>query len=62
MTSGRSDLVDLELPEFRRASTEKAWAFKNLKDVVVWIAKSQAEYEDGTLTLPEWLAAEKELV
>lgn len=33
-----------------------------IKRDAVWIPKSQAELADGVLTLPEWLAMEKDLI
>jgi predicted kinase len=43
--------------------TEKAYRIDN-GTIVFWIPKSQCELSDDrkTLTLPEWLAIEKELV
>lgn len=43
--------------------TEKAWLvdFGELKPV--WLAKSVVQKnDDGTFTMPEWLAKEKELI
>lgn len=60
-TSGRSDLVDVA-GELRR-ETEKAFLiFDGLKEV--WLPKSQVEHspQDGTFTMPEWLAMEKGLI
>lgn len=35
---------------------------ENGKDKGTWIPKSQAEYDDGELQLPEWLAEQKGLI
>lgn len=46
-----------------KAETEKAWLIvtDDLKEA--WLPKSQVENnQDGTFTLPEWLAIDKELV
>lgn len=66
--AGRSDLVDVEV--FKRQETDKAWGFAPpwQRNNLVWVPKSMAEFEEegpngkGTLTLPEWLAKEKELI
>lgn len=43
--------------------TENAYLIE-YEGTKVWVPKSQVEFdeEDGTLTLPEWLAMEKELI
>lgn len=59
---GRSDLIDVAVQV--HAETEKAWLVSDTgerKDAV-WIPKSQAELDEGVLTLPEWLATEKKFV
>ncbi len=63
MTSGQSNLIDLDDCEVL-FETEKAFAVKNIKDETVFLPKSLVEFdeEDGTITLPEWLAEEKELI
>lgn len=59
MTSGRSDLVDVEL-ELR---FETGDAFKVSDGTIVcWLPKSQCERDGNVFTMPEWLAAEKGLV
>ena len=58
--SRSNDLIDIagEI----RAETEKAIQFFD-GDVVVWLPRSQIEVnDDGTVTMPEWLAIEKGLV
>lgn len=58
----KSDLIDCAVQI--HAETEKAWLVSDTgerKDAV-WVPKSQAEFEDGVLTLPEWLAKENELI
>lgn len=46
-----------------KGETEKAYRFYDGKETV-WLPKSQVEwYEDeGTMTMPEWLALEKGLI
>jgi hypothetical protein len=64
----RSDLVDLSLAI--EGETEKAVRVRNLKDQPVWLPKSQVEVEEeearsgrfAIVTMPQWLAEEKELV
>lgn len=44
-------------------STDKAWLIVTEDKKEVWLPMSQAENNgDGTFTMPEWLAIEKELV
>lgn len=64
MSNFDSKLVDLEVE--LRHETDKAWLIYDGK-IEQWIPKSQAELDlksdvRGTLTLPEWLAKEKELI
>jgi len=60
MTSGKSDLVDVHGEV--RGGTDKAIMFHD-GDQTVWLPRSQIEInDDGTVTMPEWLAIEKELV
>lgn len=56
-----NDLVDI--PGTVMGGTEKAYRFYDGK-ITVWLPKSQVEWdeESHTMTLPEWLAIEKELV
>lgn len=47
--------------------TEKAWQFilpglPESPSRTFWVPKSQAEYKNGVLELPEWLAKEKDLL
>lgn len=60
MTSGRSDLIDIAAE--LRHETERAFlVFDGTR--TVWLPKSQVEQnDDGTFTMPEWLAKEKELI
>lgn len=59
MTSGRSDLVDIEAKLVHQ--TEKAYLLK-VGDREAWVPKSQVEDNgDGTFTMPEELAVEKEI-
>lgn len=61
MTTGRSDLIDIACE--LRGETEKAWrVFDGAR--TVWVPKSQCEFDadSGTLTMPEWLAKDKELI
>lgn len=68
-TTGRSNLIDLEVCVYAR--TEKAWLVSGVGEDAnkrVWVPLSQIEvvHDSGGLmaeiTLPEWLAIEKELV
>lgn len=58
----KSDLIDCAV--CLHAETEKAWLISDTgeRNDAVWIPKSQAELADGVLTLPEWLAKEKDLI
>lgn len=73
MTTGRSDIVDVTLT--RRAEREKAIAFwqgdrdDTGREVWVWLPISQIEIDGPdhrgatvTVSLPEWLAKDKELI
>jgi hypothetical protein len=53
-------LTDIELEI--KAETDRAVMVENLKGKVVWLPKSQIEIDNGVITLPEWLAIEKELI
>lgn len=56
----RNELVDIAGEV--RAETEKAVQF-NDGTRSVWLPRSQIEInDDGTITLPEWLALDKELI
>ena len=56
----RRELVDIE-GEIR-AQTEKAIQFYDGK-TTAWLPRSQIEInDDGTVTMPEWLAMDKGLV
>jgi hypothetical protein len=57
----RSDLVDVAGEV--QGETEKAYRFFDGVRVV-WLPKSQCEWDidDKVMTLPEWLAADKELI
>lgn len=60
MITGRSDLVDVTAD--LRGETDAAYRIDN-GGVTVWVPKSQVEMnDDGTFTMPEWLALEKELI
>lgn len=56
-----NELVDLS-GEIR-AETQKAWCFYDGK-TTVWLPKSQCEWdsESRVMTLPVWLATEKDLI
>ena len=63
----KSDLIDITV--CRHAETDKAVLVSDDGDKAnaVWIPKSQCEIDEGqcgyiTITLPEWLALEKELI
>jgi RNase P/RNase MRP subunit p29 len=57
----KSDLVDISGEV--RGETEKAFRFTD-GSMIVWLPKSQCEWDvnSRTMTMPEWLAIEKELV
>lgn len=58
--TGKSNLVDIEAE--LQHETDMAFLL-NAEGVQVWVPKSLVENnEDGTFTLPEWLAMEKGLV
>lgn len=59
--SRRNELVDIS-GEIQ-FETEKAYRFFD-GDKTVWLPKSQCEWDpsDKTMTMPEWLAKEKELI
>jgi hypothetical protein len=60
-TSGRSDIVDVE-GEIREPGTELAVQFYD-GERTVWLPRSQIEInDDGTVSMPEWLAQEKGLI
>ena len=58
--SGRSDLIDIAAE--KRGETDKAiHLFDGTR--TEWVPKSQVEDNgDGTFTMPEWLAVEKEFL
>ncbi len=61
MTSGKSDLI--EIAADLKHETEKAYLIDGGSGKEIWIPKSQAEKnEDGTFTMPEWLAKAKGLI
>ena len=58
--SGQSDLI--EIAGDLRRETEKAFLIFD-GDKEVWLPKSQVENnDDGTFTMPEWLAMDKGLI
>ncbi len=59
MSTGKSDLVELECETLHE--TDKAILIA-VGDEKAWLPKSMVEFEDGTVTLPEWLAIEKRLI
>lgn len=60
---GNSDLIDIAGTLAAPFETEKAWRFYDGK-ITVWLPKSQCEWDsiENTMTMPEWLAKEKELI
>lgn len=57
MTSGKSDLIDISAEV--KGETDKAWRLYDGARTE-WVPKSQAEQnQDGTFTMPEWLAKDK---
>lgn len=55
----KKELVDI--PGEVHGETEKAYRFHD-GDRHVWLPKSQVEWDGETMTMPMWLATEKELV
>jgi hypothetical protein len=66
----RSNLVDVVLIRIREAPSGLAWGFKETyeQEGLIWLPKSEIEMEPSkkadvfTVTMPQWLAEEKELV
>ena len=66
----KSDLVDITLIRVQEAPSGKAWGFKETENSegLVWLPKSQIEMESTKkegifmVTMPEWLAQDKELI
>lgn len=57
---GRKTLVDIAAEI--QGETDKAWRLSD-GDTTEWVPKSQVEdNEDGTFSMPEWLAIEKGFV
>lgn len=56
----KSDLVDIDVVITHR--TDKAWLVDFGGKAKKWVPKAQCEYYEGVLTLPEWLAIEKEMI
>ncbi len=61
-------LVDVDAVELKR-ETEKAYGLSqgeldaNDREIIIWVPKSQVERnQDGTFTMPEWLAMDKGLI
>lgn len=59
MTTGKSDIIDIYCDVL--LETEKAILVENGNNKV-WLPKSMVEFEDDTVTLPEWLAIDKGLI
>ena len=57
--NGRSNLIDLAARLVHE--TEKAWLLDFGEEKPVWIAKSIAEFDGETCTIPEPIATEKGL-
>lgn len=57
----RSNLTDIAGEV--TGETDKAYRFYDGK-IIVWLAKSQCEWDadDKTMTMPEWIAKEKDLI
>jgi hypothetical protein len=55
-------IIDVEVDGLA-TQTEKAWCVRHGRKMI-WVPKSLAEYDpcDNVITLPEWLAQEKELI
>lgn len=55
------DIIEVEVEIIHQ--TETAIKVENLKGVNVWLPKSKIEIHDnGEISLPEWLAIDRELV
>jgi hypothetical protein len=60
-TRGRSNIIDIE-GEIRGPGTDLAVQFYD-GERTVWLPRSLIEInDDGTVSMPEWLAKEKELI
>ncbi len=61
MMSHRNELVDIIAILLHE--TERAFLIViDEGDRRIWLPKSLVEYDDGTFTMPEWLAMEKGLI
>ena len=66
----KSDLIDIEMFVVRDEPEHKAVLFQSDTSKKVWLPRSQIEYEmlgrqnahAAKVTLPEWLAIDKELI
>lgn len=56
----KSNLIDIEARLVHE--TEKAWLLDTGEDKPTWVAKSVAEFDGETLTIPEPIAQEKGLI
>lgn len=59
MADRDSKLTDIAV-ELRHETPRAYLVFDGAREV--WLPKSQCEFADGTVTLPEWLAKEKGLI
>ena len=60
-TSGQSDIIDIAAD--LKHETEKAFLIDSGDEKPVWVAKSQVDKnDDGTFSMPEWLAKDKGLI
>lgn len=57
-----SDIELVDIAAEIRHETDKAWLlFDGIREA--WVPKSQAQdNEDGTFTMPQWLAEQKEFI
>lgn len=67
MTAGRSDLTELDLQLHQETDKAILVSDDGNRENAVWLPRSQIEIERGprggiSVTLPEWLAIDKELV
>ena len=64
MTSGRSELVEIECVIVCDDPSKKAIAVQNPdgSDNWIWVPRSHCEVTDCGIELPYWLAVEKRLV
>ncbi len=57
-----SDIIDIAVQVVRE--TDKAFGVTEDGEAIIWLPKSQVEWDEdaSTMAMPEWLAKEKELI